>query len=395
MEWHRIRRGIGGTVLSIALTLGLLEVGVRLWFNHVASDAQVLFYGTLQEVRERGQKEGKALYKFEPHRYIGYVPAANFERDENRHNKWGYRGEEFPKIKPAGEFRIVCLGGSTTYTNFVPDSSLSYPALLQKELRERGYPHVRVINSGVPGWKSYESLINFQLRVLDLRPNMIIVYHGVNDTIARLVYPYRFYQTDNSGYTEHSPGWAQPVALWDRSMPLRMVRIHLGYTRSLSLVRNSFAAPVRSARYWQFMNQIGTGTYPSRIFETFSVRDILEHNRPVAFQRNIMNLLASAQLNGVQPVLATFSVNSESLFPSSERSMNHPDFRVGIEQQNAILKDIGARMGVPVFDFASVFPQERELFSDPVHMTKKGSQVKAKFFADFLTANELVPKGAK
>lgn len=58
--------------------------------------------------------------------------------------------------KPKGEYRIVCLGGSTTYTGWVDDYRLTYPALLQTELIDRGYA-VTVVNAGNEAWTSYEN----------------------------------------------------------------------------------------------------------------------------------------------------------------------------------------------------------------------------------------------
>ena len=45
-------------------------------------------------------------------------------------------------------------------------------------------PRFEVINAGTPGWTSAESLINLQFRLLELNPDMIIIYEAVNDTFA-------------------------------------------------------------------------------------------------------------------------------------------------------------------------------------------------------------------
>ena len=83
-------------------------------------------------------------------------------------------------LKPLGEYRIACLGGSTTYTTSVEDWRLSYPALLEHELHNAGLGSVCVLNCGAAGWSSWESLINLETRVLDLDPDLIVVYHAIN-----------------------------------------------------------------------------------------------------------------------------------------------------------------------------------------------------------------------
>jgi lysophospholipase L1-like esterase len=93
-------------------------------------------------------------------------------------------------------FRIVALGGSTTYGISLP-MNRTYPAQLQQILRdEYGYTQVEVINAGVIAYNSWDLLAEFEYRVLDLNPDMVIVYEGINDVVARLVDP-RYYNGAN------------------------------------------------------------------------------------------------------------------------------------------------------------------------------------------------------
>jgi lysophospholipase L1-like esterase len=57
---------------------------------------------------------------------------------------------------------------------------------------------VQVINAGVGGYNCWEVLINLELRVLDLDPDLIIIYEGRNDVRAGLVEP-ASYRGDDSG----------------------------------------------------------------------------------------------------------------------------------------------------------------------------------------------------
>ncbi|MCZ6675152.1 MAG: GDSL-type esterase/lipase family protein [Verrucomicrobia bacterium] len=123
------------------------------------------------------------------HPDIGYVLSPGYDD----HNSLGWRGAEFELEKPAGTWRVVCLGGSTTYGT---TASTAYPAFLEELLREEGI-EAEVINAGVPGWTSRESRINFELRVLPLDPDLVIIYHGRNDLIPQA---YNGYQNDYSHY---------------------------------------------------------------------------------------------------------------------------------------------------------------------------------------------------
>ena len=388
-------RPIVKTILTIALivaiTFGLVEVGARYWLSAVASDEQYIAYGTLMGARDRGERTGRIIHKFEPHRYLGYIGTANFERGMNRHNAYGYRGADFPVEKPGDEFRIVCIGGSTTYTSIIDDASLAYPEQLERALHQQGYPNVRVINAGLPGWSSIESLINLQLRVLDFDPDLIIAYHGVNDVVARLVFPYKFYALDNRGHRTDSPGWNVEMALWDRSVASRIVRVRLFGAKSELTLENAFGARATSSRFWQFTAQVGKGTYPRGLLAKHPVRELLAQNTVEAFERNMLNIVLTARAHGAQTVLTTFAVDTQSEFPPLTQAMRHPEFVAGIEEQNDVLRAMAASQDVPLFDFAAVFPRDQALFFDPVHVNAKGAGVKARLFAEYLLSQGLIP----
>jgi lysophospholipase L1-like esterase len=62
-------------------------------------------------------------------------------------NTLGFRDDEFPLTKPAGEFRVLALGDSFTYGWGVPDAA-AWPQVLERSLRERQRSPVQVVNAG-------------------------------------------------------------------------------------------------------------------------------------------------------------------------------------------------------------------------------------------------------
>jgi lysophospholipase L1-like esterase len=95
-------------------------------------------------------------------------------------NRLGLRG---PGIGPkqANEFRILCLGESSTFGAGVEDDE-TYSARLEAELQSRDEQHAyRVINAGVSGYSSFQSLKYFESRGLDLEPDLVLFYHEIND----------------------------------------------------------------------------------------------------------------------------------------------------------------------------------------------------------------------
>jgi acyl-CoA thioesterase I len=73
---------------------------------------------------------------------------------------------------------IVAMGDSLT-VGFGVDETQAFPALLEQKLRSTGYDS-RIISAGVNGEKSGEALARVD-RVLELRPDIVIVQTGTND----------------------------------------------------------------------------------------------------------------------------------------------------------------------------------------------------------------------
>lgn len=59
---------------------------------------------------------------------------------------------------------------------------VSYPTELQRLLRQNyGYNNIDIINNGVGGWRSIDGLLHFKEKVLDLKPDFVIIMFGIND----------------------------------------------------------------------------------------------------------------------------------------------------------------------------------------------------------------------
>lgn len=120
--------------------------------------------------RERWQE-------YEPGARIDVV--AGGERFVVEINSAGYRTHEFEVPKPKGVVRVVCIGGSTTVAGRTNEET--YPALLQKKLRERfpGLP-VEVLNLGVSSVTTEYWYARLG-RVFSFEPDILVQYQAVND----------------------------------------------------------------------------------------------------------------------------------------------------------------------------------------------------------------------
>lgn len=90
----------------------------------------------------------------------------------------GFRGAEIARAKRPREFRVVFLGDSFAYGDFVNDDD-TWPAQLERELRRR-CGDVSVVNAGLPGASISEERPIFT-RTLAMRPDLAVLAFTEND----------------------------------------------------------------------------------------------------------------------------------------------------------------------------------------------------------------------
>jgi lysophospholipase L1-like esterase len=356
---------LGLVLFSTVLTFSLLEIGARLWLNYLATpdeyDRYVLFTTIAPED-----------LAWTPHPYLSYAPTPKYQKGRTSHNSLGFRNAEFTLEKPDGVFRIVALGGSSTYDVSIKDNDETFTAQLEKFLQdEYGYTNVQVINAGVPGYNSWEILVNLQFRVLDLDPDLLIIYEGTNDVHARLVQP-AAYRGDDSGRRQ---AWRPPrVALWEHSALLRIVSRAMNFTRQVSVDDFVSASTYVS---WPFEDRLkATNLDPA---------EILEENPPIYFRRNLKNMIAIAQEHDVQILFSTWAHS-----PRLNDYASEDYYQQGFRENNDVVKEVAAGHDIPLFDFAAVMPQDVAYWADGRHVNEEGAVVKARLFAEFIHAQGLI-----
>ncbi len=349
--------------LSLFICFILTELAARFWLYHLASPEKFSEYALYEQVDPQRRM-------FSPHHYLNYQNTPNFKSKSglNKHNSLGYRGEEIATPKPKDTFRIVALGGSSTYTIKVDDHTKSYPALLEKTLREdHGYENIEVINAGVGGYNSWESLINLEFRVLDLDPDLIIVYHGLNDAHSRFVTP-ASYRPDNSGQRKQ---WSPPPrGFWEKSTLLRIIN------------RKTDILPQGHTGLEGFVN-----ADTSYLYFAGDPDEALQKNPPVYFQKNLTSIAAIAAANNIDLILATWAYS-----PLVKDYTSAPFYRKAIADNNRIVKNVAQSTNAKLFDFAKQMPPDKKYWQDARHVNEDGAQLKATIFADFINKNQLIPK---
>ncbi len=349
------------------LTFFLLEGMARVWLNNFTTPAQHDRFVLFTSIDPQD-------YAFTPHPYLAYYPTPNYKKGLTFHNALGYRNDEFPQQKPDGVFRIVALGGSSTYDVSIPDNKQIFTAQLEKLLKEEyGYENVQVINAGVPGYNTWEILTNLEFRVLDLDPDLVIIYENTNDVHARLVVP-AAYRGDDLGRRQV---WQVPhVAWWEHSAALRIASRALNITRQVS-IDDFVSAPTYLS--WPFEDRLESAN--------LDPMQILKENPPIYYRRNLENMIAIAKEHDVQILFSTWAYS-----PFLKDYASQAYYQQGFRENNEVVKDVATSHDIPLFDFASVMPQEAQYWADGRHVNEAGALVKARLFAQFLQDQGLLGK---
>lgn len=326
-----------------------------------ADDSTRLQYALLTETPQAA--------RFRPHHYLCYTLQPGYERDGIRHNSLGYRGDEITVPKPKEVYRIAILGGSTTYTEFVRDNKKTFPALLEKLLNQQSAGRrIEVVNAGVPGYSTFESLGNLCFRVLDLEPDLVIIHHGVNDAHCRLVDP-AHYRGDNSG---RRICWTTPidVHLLRFSLLARVIGRHCGL----------WSHPGVDAFVQAPTSDPGTSGPSARIGG--DPQEVLVQNPPIYFERNLRSMIGVARANNVDILLTTWA-HCAAVGDYAAT----PHYQQAFAELNRSVLLVAAELNVPCFDFAGCMSSDPQYWRDGRHVNEQGALVKAKHFADFLLAS--------
>ena len=349
-------RLLAGCLTSVAVLL-LLESVWRIWLLHVAPEEKLAKYGRTEDIPLERRK-------YVPHPYLGYAlnPAYRSADGLNRHNALGFRGEEIEVAKPAGVFRIACLGGSTTYDVEIEDWRRSFPAQLETVLREeRGHPEVRVVNAGVGGYNSWETLVNLELRVLQLAPDLVILYDNANDAHARFVPP-ESYRRDGTG---HRHAWKDEYPWWDHSLLVRYFGVQWGFSPRNTLEERT-KCPVPEA-----LDRLAA----------------LDANPPAYFEDNLDDMIVLAGSHGARVMLASFAYCDARGGYAAE-----PYYARAFQEHDEVLRRAAERTGAAFYDFRAAMPAGTQYWVDGVHHNELGARTKAELFAAFVAERFLAPK---
>ncbi len=314
-----------------------------------------------------------------------------------------YRGRRYEPAKSTA-FRIVCLGGSTTYCPGEPEDA--WPTVLETLLRDQGHD-VEVINAGRAWYTTAHSLVNYTLNMRHFSPDIVIVMHGVNDLARSCPRP------GEPGIERDYGGFAGPMSRLikrhersladsapDAGRPIEWPALYRALCQYAAFDRRFYsslrspatdAASEPAAR----VEDVGLGDFPTAA----SYRANLEYLTNICLADGLRVVLATqahwysrSDLSGAETVpegMRRHFLRNGNGVPFSRRRV-----RAAMRAIREMTIATGTQLGVSVVDAERVVGAHARHFQDDWHLTVEGNAAVAEAFGQVISPMLRQLKGA-
>lgn len=385
--------------LTLALVFVLLEIGSRIADRIVDGNPSPPALFEKIALTTLDPSRGKyAVSRTMPHPYLSFCLRPSYrtppgDAHQCSHNALGFRGKETTWEKPPGVFRVVTMGGSSVYGQSESCDEAVWSARLEKILaQERPQARVEVIDAGVPGYTSYEMLIQLELFVMDLHPDLIVLYETVNDMRSALY---------TKGFPVPKRDNTHWRAMWPVDRPSPIERF-LEKSRTY-LVWRAYATDYLRKRADLFYTTLVDydGHENARLYcggEKGYPNGKIPDEGFTFYRRNLENMISVAQRGNAQVLIATQAVMLwDMLETGRECAQTQVDsFRRIQDIQREVAKERGIALAETGREIEAeedrIFKQTgKHVFKNDVHPFDEGSAIIARKVADALLASGLLP----
>jgi lysophospholipase L1-like esterase len=310
-------------------------------------------------------------------------------------NRWGFKGDEIELTKGERTFRVFVFGGSTVHCGTVPYEQ-THCRVLERRL-QAAYPEykIEVQNLGCEWHATEHDVIKLLFTAQDFSPDLVIMYHGINDVVRSFV-PDLFGVGEYRSDYRHYLGPVTNLVYPNRAL---MTAINLFGGHWCSDFRFD---PVR------LEGPEGKGLHNSIIlfFPKSQPVEIENWAALPAFERNTRDFVAIARSKQMNTLLATQpSLYREDLTPHDQELLSFPASHQfhgqraslrsmvrGMKTFNDKARQIAQETDVRLVDLEALMPKTTEYMYDDVHYTKAGNELIGNAFADDIIKWELVPR---
>ncbi|MBL4585470.1 MAG: SGNH/GDSL hydrolase family protein [Flavobacteriales bacterium] len=320
----------------------------------------------------------------QPHPYMGYKNTPNYFADGFRqHNGKGYRNSEETTIEKSDSvFRILTLGGSTTYGQGVNNPNNAWPSVLEKLLNDSigsvANKRVEVINSGLRWATTAELLGHYLFRDRYLNPDLVIVHTGGNDTG-----PLSF-----GNYNPEYTHWRGVAGSCENGLSNRE-RSLISFSNTIKVFYGLYYAkhPYRGSLAHIY-------TMAGKDIPVEEALENVHNNVPTGFGRNLQLLLRNLHSDGADVLYFQYYAPGRDLLTGNETALAKANQTVDFERRievlvlgyaktEAMAKTVCSEENVAFLQISqSALPVS--YFVDQCHLDSAGQAFKAEFLGDHI-----------
>ena len=284
-------------------------------------------------------------------------------------NEQGSRGASFKLPKPPRVRRIVVLGGSTVF-DLNADEGFDWPHLVEKFLKKKGHHEVEVINAGIPGHTSGDSLGRLYTEIWQWEPDYLMIYETWNDI---KYFNSLSYDTPLIRFVKPSNPDADPFKTYQGTMDYL-----LSYSQLYVKIRT---------RYFAWKHPAGS---EGRFKE--ERRDDVGNLGLAQFRLNLETFVDVSRNIHAIPILITQATLVSSMNTEEDRKrivygyvgLSHEGILQAYEKCRQVVLGVAREKKAAVLDLLPQLQGKSELFQDHDHTTPRGSEEVAKRVANFL-----------
>lgn len=318
---------------------------------------------------ELGFQPGTSINYVE-HHYLNYAlnPEVPYGAMKQYNSIFRIRRTEHIRPRSDVKWRLLVLGGSTTFGERLPREQDTWVYQLEALIRGRYGADVDVLNGGVGGYTIAENFIHYVTLLTNLSPDAVLLYTGINDVhprlFGRLTYDYSNYRIPwrSTGSVLSPVNWA---LTW-----FYPYRYYFLATKIVPLNATGIGG-------------LTSGPYPPSDKWTAA----LEANGPEIYKNYLESLvqfiLAQGRPVGILPQYFRVVTESDAIFAR------------GVVQHNLVNQEVATKLKIP---FATEFT-DAKAFSlddtfDSCHFTAVGGKTMARLVFNFLDRSHLLPSTA-
>jgi lysophospholipase L1-like esterase len=343
------RRKLLFSTLVVLSGVGLLDLGLTI----------SKLVPTLEEARSQSLKYRESAYTM--HRLRPNQEVRDPQGDPVVINSRGFRGPEVVVPKPKGTLRLILLGGSQVFDY----EGGEWPRLLERILQSQ-LGQVEVVNAGVPGHRTPDSLGKLLSELWQLEPDLILVCQAWNDI--------KYFAKLDGGHSLRD--YVKPYRERPGGGDWRL------YPRGLDsvLCASAFYRFARARAVAMIGGREDNVSAPTGVVGTFGPLQYELTLRAICSLGKTLKapVALCQQARGVHDEIATEPGFREA-YPYS--GLPHDELHTAFAKTDEIVSRVAKEENALLIDCSTPMSGQREYFSDHIHFSPAGSAKVAQIVA--------------